>query len=153
VIGGGAGSLMDTTGSSAMYNHSAQLNYHPGAPDSDTDFYVAPTRSNRSSYARSSSPSGGSYAAPAISSTASHAASAMSVNSIGMYRGQSLGSSGMVHAPQGSHLRIADTYAEQPQTPYIDLDLMSTWSTAPTGIAYVFLSWSQGKILIFTSAL
>ncbi|EDR02668.1 uncharacterized protein LACBIDRAFT_332172 [Laccaria bicolor S238N-H82] len=132
VIGGGAGSLMDTTGSSATYNPSAPHNYYPGALDSNTGSYVAPTRSNRSSYTRSSSPSGGSYAAPEISSTASHAASALSVNSMGMYRGQSLGGDGMVH---GSHLRLVDKYAEQPQTPHIDPDLMSTWSSAPTGFA------------------
>jgi hypothetical protein len=138
-IGGGARSSMGTTDSSAMYNYAAPLNYHPGSPGSDTGSYVTTTRSNRSSYPRSSSPSGGSYAAPA----ASHAASALSVNSMGMHRGQSLGGGGMVHAPQGSHLRLVNKYAEQPQTPYIDPDLMPTWSTARTGIAYVFLSSSQ----------
>ena len=152
VIGGGAGSLMDTTGSSAMYNLSAPHNYYPGAPDSDTGSYVAPTRSNRNSYAGSSSPSGESYGAPAISSTPSHAASALPVNSMGMYRGQSLGG-GMVFASQGSHLGVADKYAEQRQTPYIDPDLMSTWSTVPNGFAYVFLCSSQGQKLTFTSAL
>ncbi|EDR09003.1 uncharacterized protein LACBIDRAFT_296682 [Laccaria bicolor S238N-H82] len=135
VIGGGAGSLMDTTGSSAMYNLSAPHNYYPGAPDSDTDSYIASTRSNGNSYAGSSSPSGGSYAAPAISSTPSHAASALAVNSMRMYRGQSSGGGGMVYAPQSSHLRLVDKYAEQRQTPYIDPDLMSTWSTVPTGFA------------------
>ena len=144
---------MDTTGSSTTHNHSVPLNYHPGAPNSDTGSYVALMRSNRSSYARSSSPSGGSYAAPTISSTASHAASAASVNSMGMYRGQSLSGGGMVHAPQASYLRLVDNYAEQPQTPYIDPYFMSTWSTTPTGFACVFLSSSQGQILIFIAAL
>jgi len=144
---------MDTTGSSATHNHSVPLNYHPGAPDSDTGSYVAPTRSNRSSYARSSSPSGGSYAVPTISSTASHAASAVSVNSMGMYRGQSSSGGGMVHAPQGSYLGLVDNFAEQPPTPYIDPYFMSTSSTTPTGFAYVFLSSSQGEILIFIAAL
>ena len=153
VIGGGAGSLMDTTVSSAMHNLSASHNYYPGAQDSDTGSYVAPTRSNRNSYAGSSSPSGESYTVPAISSTPSHAASALSVNSMGMYRGQSLGGGGMVYAPQGSHLRLVDKYAEHPQTPYIDPDLMSTWSTVPTGFGHVFLSSSQGQKLTFTSAL
>jgi hypothetical protein len=151
VIGGGLGSLMNTTDSSAMYNHAAPFNYHPGAPDSDTGSYVAPTRSNRNSYAGSSSPSGGSYAAPAVSST-SHAASTLAGNSMGMYRGQSSGG-GMVYAPQGSHLRLVDSDAEQPQTPYIDSDSMSTWSTAPTEFTYVVLFSSQGQILTCTSAL
>lgn len=113
----------------------------------DTGSYVAPTISNRSSYARSSSPSGESYAAPTISSTASHAASVLSVNTMGMYSGQSLGGDGMVHAPQGSHLRLVDKYAEQ-QTPHIDPDLMSTRSTAPTGFVYVFVSSFQYSFLL-----
>ena len=144
LIGGGAGSLMGTTGSGATYN---PYHYYPGALDVDTGSYVAPTISNRSSYARSSSSSGESYAAPTISSTASHAASALSVNTMGMYSGQSLGGDGMVHAPQGSHLRLVDKYAEQ-QTPHIDPDLMSTRSTAPTGFVYVFVSSFQYSFLL-----
>jgi hypothetical protein len=153
VIGGEAGSLVDRTGSSAMYNLSVPHNYYPGALDSDTGSYVAPTRSNRNSYVGSSSPSGGSYAAPAMSSTASHANSGLPVNTMGMYRGQSLGGGGMVYAPQGSHLTLVDKYAEQRQTPYIDPDLMSTWSTVPTGFAYVFFFSYQGQKLTFTPAL
>ena len=148
VVGGGPGSLVDTPDSSAMYNQSSPLSYQPAALDSGTGSYVEPTRSIRNSHVGSSSLSGGSYAAPVLSRTL-HAPTPLSVDSMATYGGQSLSGSGMVYAPQGSHVRLVDEL----QTSYINPDLMSTWSGTPTGFAYVFIHPSQGQILTFPSAL